>query len=361
MKKSLKLLGIIVFATIFLNADFKSPFEIGRYFKGEKETNGTINKKPDQQKSTNELLIEMLNVQREQLQVQKNILATLQEEYNPKPKVVTINGKRCIANSNADCFVMPMLGKDAKAVPVLGQFVTNPTVETAKEWLRWQAKYFKTAFKGGESIQLALNKYGSEAYPLNYNRYEMNTMGGYSDVLKSRNNMMILSSLAGRLEFYFFFGKNGDADTMAFDTYAKFAKKIPNLKYHLVFYSNNTKEYFNEMSKAIKDINELKIGASSISVSPTTFTSFNVYTTPTIGMYIHDIKKMETILVGNVGVDDTIEKAISALEYDDVLKDGHSPGYKQWERAGSYSSTWYKNYYNLNLDIGYRLKQYKGI
>ena len=158
-----------------------SPFERGFRF-GDFDDNSTT--PPKTKMSIADILDEMLKVQKKQLKVQKKILAILQDEFDPQPKKIIVNGKECIENSSAECFKMPLLHPDGKKVPVLGKFVTNPTVENAREYLKWHAKFLKSAFKGGEAITLAMNQFGPAAYPLNYNRFEYDTPGAYSKVLQ---------------------------------------------------------------------------------------------------------------------------------------------------------------------------------
>jgi hypothetical protein len=335
-----------------------SPFERGFRF-GDFDDNSTT--PPKTKKSIADILDEMLKVQKKQLKVQKKILAILQDEFDPQPKKIIVNGKECIENSSAECFKMPLLHPDGKKVPVLGKFVTNPTVENAREYLKWHAKFLKSAFKGGEAITLAMNQFGPAAYPLNYNRFEYDTPGAYSKVLQKRNNKAVLNALSNEIEIFFFLGKNADADAYAIDNYSKFAKEVPEIKYTIVFLNEGAKKVFNALASRLKNISEFSSGAKAILVSPDAFKKHNIYATPMVTMYAKKKKQMRSILVGRASANGIIENAISALEYDEILKDAHSPGFKAWERTGDYSKVHYKDKYGVDINETYMKEQYQGV
>jgi len=335
-----------------------SPFERGFRF-GEFDDNSTT--PPKTKKSIADILDEMLEVQKKQLKTQEKILAILQDEFDPQPKKIIVNGKECIENSSAECFKMPLLHPDGKKIPVLGRFVTHPTVENAKEYLKWHAKFLKSAFRGGEAITLAMNQFGPAAYPLNYNRFEYDTPGAYSKVLQKRNNKAVLNALSNEIEIFFFLGKNPDADAYAIDNYSKFVKEVPEIKYTIVFLNEGAKKVFNALASRLKNISEFSHGAKAVFVSPDAFKKHHIYATPMITMYIKKKKQMRSILVGRASADGIIENAISALEYDEVLKDAHSPGFKAWERTGDYSKTHYKEKYGVDINETYMKEQYEGV
>jgi hypothetical protein len=335
----------------------KSSFERGFRFGDVSDLNSTA--KPKSTRAVTDILEEILKVQKDQLKEQKRIREILEDQYDPQPKKIVVDGKECIENSTAECFQMPLLHPDAKKVPVLAAFVRNPSVETAREYLRWYAKFLKSAYRGGESIVLAVNQYGAQAYPMNFDRFDYDTPGAYSSVLKQKNNKLVLNTLSKEIEFYFFLGKNPDADLYAVDNYAKFTKELPDVKCHLVFYSEGSKKAFVALSSRLKNIGEFKDGLSSMLVSPEAFKKHNVYATPMVGMLIKSSNKMRSILVGRNSADGIIENAVDALEYDKVLKDAHSPGYEKWKRTGDYSSKYYKDIYGVDLNETYIKKTYK--
>lgn len=335
----------------------KSNFERGFRFGDVSDINSTA--KPKSTRSVADILEEILKVQQDQLKEQKRIREILEDQYDPQPKKIVVDGKECIENSSAECFQMPLLHPDAKKVPVLAEFVRNPSVESAKEYLKWHAKFLKSAYRGGESITLAVNQYGKEAYPMNFDRFDYDTPGAYSSVLQKKNNKLVLNTLNKEVEFYFFIGKNPDADLYAVDNYAKFVKELPDVKCHLVFYNEGSKKAFTALASRLSNIGEFKEKLSTMLVSPEAFKKHNVYATPMVGMLVKRSNTMRSILVGRNSADGIIENAIDVLEYDKVLKDGHSPGYEKWKRAGDYASKYYKDIYGVDLNETYIKETYK--
>jgi hypothetical protein len=339
-----------------IKKDKESPFEIGRRFGKGLDSNSTNSKT---KRTTADILEEMLKVQKKQLKTQNKILKILEDQFDPQPKKIVVNGKECIENSSAECFKMPLLHPDAKKVPVLRKFVESPTVENAAAYLKWHAKFLKSAYRGGNAITLAVNKYGAKAYPMNFDRFDYDTPGAYSSVLKKRNNKLVLNTIGDGVSFYFFLGKNPDADMYAVDNYAKFVKEIPHIKYNIVFYSKGSKEAFLALASRLKNIESFRINASSLLVSKKAFSKHNVYTTPMVNMLVKKTNKMRSILVGRSSSDGIIDNAIETLEFDKVLKDAHSPGYEKWKRTGDYSKGYYKETYGVDLNQTYIDNAYK--
>lgn len=335
----------------------KSKFERGFRFEG-MDVNSTLSNKKGK-KDISALLEEILKVEKKQLTAQEDILKILQDQFDPQPKKIVVNGKECIENSSAECFNMPLLHPDAKKVPVLREYVSNPTVENAKKYLQWHAKFLKNAFRGGEAITMAMNKYGAEAFPMNYDKFDYDTPGSYSTVLKKENNKKILNGLNERVEFYFFLGKNADADAYALDNYAKFTKELPDMTYHLVFYTKGAKEVFGALASRLSNIKNFEKRATSSVINKKLFSEHNVYATPMINMKNLKSKKMSPILVGRNSANGIIENAMDVLEFEKVIKSDHSPGYKKWERVGDYSSKYYKDIYGVDLNSSYINDKYK--
>lgn len=335
----------------------KSKFERGFRFEG-MDVNSTLSNKKGK-KDISALLEEILKVEKKQLTTQERILKILQDQFDPQPKKIVVNGKECIENSSAECFNMPLLHPDAKKVPVLKEYVSNPTVENAKKYLQWHAKFLQNAFRGGEAINMAMNKYGASAFPMNYDKFDYDTPGAYSSVLKKKNNKRILNSLNKRIEFYFFLGKNADADAYALDNYAKFMKEVPDMKYHLVFYTKGAKDVFGALASRLSNVKKFEKGAITSTINKKLFTEHNVYATPMINMKNMKSGQMRPILVGRNSANGIIENAMDVLVFDKVIKSDHSPGYKKWDRVGDYSSQYYKDVYGVDLNTSYINDKYK--
>lgn len=93
------------------------------------------------------LLQAILEEEKKQTKLQEQILAKL-DYLADEPKMVEVNGKKCLANSSPECFVMPITG-DAKRIPVMRKWIENPTMENAINYYLWQTIYLNKAFNAG--------------------------------------------------------------------------------------------------------------------------------------------------------------------------------------------------------------------
>ncbi|RDU73027.1 hypothetical protein CQA57_05740 [Helicobacter anseris] len=106
--------------------------------------------------SPSDVFQDILKELKTQTAIQKEILEILKTTTG-LPKKVVINGKECIENSSADCFVMPITG-DALKIPVMRKWIENPSVENALEYYKWQSKYLNHTFNAGYSLNFASMK-----------------------------------------------------------------------------------------------------------------------------------------------------------------------------------------------------------
>ena len=203
MKKIIVL--ILIFST-FIFASKKVPVERGWRF-------GEFNKKEENKTKIDlaKVLLEILKLQREQLKVQKEILAkvkSIDKRVNPKPIIITKpDGTKCVANSSADCFLMP-LAKDALRIPVLAKYLQNPTKENAKEWYRWLSEYFRRVSIATQSYLLVTRELNEVT-----SKYGFDTFSAFNPLINNRFyermkilNLDILARHSKRFKLIFFFG-----------------------------------------------------------------------------------------------------------------------------------------------------------
>ena len=302
------------------------------------------------------MLEKLLKIQKEQLKTQKEILAILKKQFAPEPKKIVVNGKECIENSSAECFKMPITPQAAR-IPVLKNWLENPTKENAKEWLRWQAKYFTQIFNVGNSLQFAIAQWGDKAYPLSFEREGFETVGGYSTVLEDKRYTYLLNSVADKYDVYIFFGKNWQGDFYSFDNYADLAKELHNVNFNLVFYSEGAKEAFDDAAKTFTNLDKL-IKRSRIYVGKKYFKKFNVYTTPTLLVRLKKSNTIEPVYVGKTDIKTLKRKMIDFLEYRKVLDMAHSPDYKMWQENADYANSYLKHYYGVELNASFIKSKY---
>lgn len=299
-----------------------------------KKENKTSNNKSDNKEGTiKAILEELLEVAKEQRDIQKDIFDLLSEEINPTPQIVTINGKECIANSSRDCFVMPLTNA-AKRIPVLKALLQKPSVETAKNYLQWQAKYFKTGpFKVGRSFQYAMNTYGEEAYPMNITRPAVDSNTGDLGKRKETHRQTLLNKKYNdkTLALYIFLG-NESLDYFSIPQLSKILKEIKNKKsVRLVFKTQLIKDNFLESSKSIE--NEFvkdEFSKVELLVNKEVFNKNNIYMTPTYMAISLETSKKQAVAIGRVGKDELNAKIYEWLEQEEIVKKGGLSDYKVW-------------------------------
>ncbi|TLD91374.1 hypothetical protein LS74_009020 [Helicobacter magdeburgensis] len=100
-----------------------------------------------------DLLIAILQEQKIANRIQMEMLEIMKVVHD-LPRMVEVNGKKCLSNSSEDCFVMPIIGDGAR-IPVMRKWLENPTVENALAYYKWQSKYLNHVFNAGYSLEAA--------------------------------------------------------------------------------------------------------------------------------------------------------------------------------------------------------------
>jgi hypothetical protein len=307
----------------------------------------TSNKEINTNKTVVELLAEILKVQREQLRVQKKILAILQEQFNPKPKLVTVNGKQCIANSSADCFVMP-LTPVAKRIPVLKNWLLHPSIKTAAAYIKWQSKYLREISKAAYAYDFAVTEYGNKIAQVDYSQPSFEETLGYTNVIRDKYRQFLINKYKDDFKLYIFMGLNPDLDVYSFTSIAKFIDSHPKLKYTIVFKNEKEKKAFVEAGNIFPVIKKV-LGNKNVEIATmNNFKRLNIYTTPTIAIKLNNSNVINKILVGrpNGYLD---QKIINFLEFKGIIKEGSNPTYKAWQKVGDFAKKYYSHYYDVNI------------
>lgn len=336
-----KLLLLFLTMGILLATENKQP-EYGIRF-GDKPIRKIKNKK-----TIEWYLANILKTEQEQLKVQKKILTILQEQFDPQPKEVVINGKKCIANSSADCFVFPIT-PEAKRIPVLKNMLEKRDKKSIMAYLKWQAKYFRELFKLGNGFQFVIAQYGTKAYPLAYNTIGNETPEGYSVVLMDKMKKYLLSKNASKFELFILYGINKDADLINFIDAIKLVKTIPNLKVNIVFKDKEEYRSFIQMSNIFANSQLLK-NRIKIYLNKDFFKKLKIYTTPTFAMFINKEKKFEIVGIGAISADDLISKMIDMLEYKNIISPKEFTGYNMWQKVGNRAKAFYKQRYDIDIN-----------
>ena len=349
---------IIYAATIFFGVFlYAQDNKVEKGWRFGEEHNATVAVKTAQQDCCAKLQ-RLIDIAQRQLEVQQKILAILQEQYDPKPKKIKVNGKECIANSSAECFQMP-LTPVAKRIPVLKNWVLHPTRENAKEWLRWQAKYFKKVFDAGYAMQFAIAQWGDKAYPIGFTRPTFDSTTGYgSTVLHEKALKGELNALYDKYDLIVFFGKNKDMDIYAFDNVAQLKKDLKNVHFKLVFYNEEVKKLFEDAANLFTNLRYLMENSKMV-VDSSLFDKFGVYTTPTVALYIKPTNRVEVVANGRYSSQAYQERIWNMLEYLKIAKSTQLTDYKAWEKYGEYSPQYFKHFYGVDINTTRIEKAYK--
>jgi len=284
-----------------------------------------------------------------QTEIQRKILAILQKTLDPQPKVITVNGKKCIANSSADCFQMPITPA-AQRVPALKKWMENPTLQNTVNYLQWQAKYFKEIFKRADSLPMAINQFGAQAYPLSTK--SLGYINAFGDNTREKVIDNIINGLNKDYKFIVFLGDNRDLDTISIFTLKELIKKYKKLDFEIVFKNKKSKEYFNSVIETLysKKGQEIFKKTKKI-VSDSLFEKLHIYTTPSILIVNTKDKKAQIIMSGKISNSNFARNVFNYLEYNGKIDESKFFNYNRWKNAKiNQHSDFYQNIYSIEFD-----------
>lgn len=283
------------------------------------------------------LLFEQREKQNELLQKQTKLLTKINERLQyafpnltPKYGINKKTGEKCLANSSADCFVMPVQ-PEAQHIPVLAKFLRDPNPKNSEEYLKWQAKYFNHVTNVSYGIRFAYLSGGANAYPTD----AIYTIGDnpafpVSDDLRQINEFKIMHQIKDKIGIMIFLGKNTALET-ANNIYNFFynyqTRGWKNINVSVVFPSEKMKEY--ELKKAkeayiIDKRNKDFWNRVRIIVNPELFKKFNINVTPSVlAVYKLDGKKRkyiwQNIAVGTTFPNTVREGLFRFLVYNKII------------------------------------------
>lgn len=267
--------------------------------------------------SEKDLLIQLLQEQRLANKLQSETLEILKVVYD-LPRMVEVDGKKCLSNSSEDCFVVPIIG-DAARIPVMKQWIEKPTVENALAYYKWQAKYLNHSLNAGYSLEAAARNI---APPFAATPVFLNTGTGAGHSQREKLIDREMKKHGKNVELNILIGKNYgyDIENMAAlrDIYNK-AKSL-DFKTRFVFESQERLNAFNRFhdNALNQEVSELwrNIPQTDKVISPNTFKSNKIetYMTPMYLMRYVDVQNRKSFTqVAGVGRDstDTVFKNIN--------------------------------------------------
>ena len=324
------------------------------------ESESELKKEPLSKKIELDLLQKILDENRKQTKIQEKILTLLEEELDPKPKEVVVNGKKCIANSSADCFVYPMIA-EARRVPVMAEFLKDPyNLKKAGEYLRWQAGLFNHAINIGNGLQFAYAQWGTKVYPVETQSAAYTSIDGAFEakILPEAEKELILSK-KNILSFSIFVGKNPTMDIFSAKSILDVIKEYDQLDMEIIYFDQKGKEVFEGALASVYNLKMFpKWQSIKKEINPKKFEEYEVFTSPSFVAKLKNNTKNEaqTILNGKIDITSFRNRTISLLESKKMID------YNQLNESNAFKNSkakeFVQDYYKKteNVDIKNLLK-----
>ncbi|NBK98420.1 MAG: hypothetical protein EOM50_10430 [Erysipelotrichia bacterium] len=324
------------------------------------ESESELKKEPLSKKIELDLLQKILDENRKQTKIQEKILTLLEEELDPKPKEVVVNGKKCIANSSADCFVYPMIA-EARRVPVMAEFLKDPyDLKKAGEYLRWQAGLFNHAINIGNGLQFAYAQWGTKVYPVETQSAAYTSIDGAFEakILPEAEKELILSK-KNILSFSIFVGKNPTMDIFSAKSILDVIKEYDQLDMEIIYFDQKGKEVFEGALASVYNLKMFpKWQSIKKEINPKKFEEYEVFTSPSFVAKLKNNTKNEaqTILNGKIDITSFRNRTISLLESKKMID------YNQLNESNAFKNSkakeFVQDYYKKteNVDIKNLLK-----
>ncbi len=298
-------------------------------------------------KTTKQLLAQLVELNIKQLKVQKHIEALLQSQFDPKPKIITVNGKKCTENSNAQCFRMPVIN-NIKKIPAIFNFYRHPTLKNAKIKEQWLAKYTNSILNDVYLKEQAIRQLGPK-YNLTRNSLGTIDINGMSSLARTEFYKRLVNKYDNRFQYIIFLGVNHNLDMFAMVRLAFFIEDNPKLDVRLIFpsksiYKDWTKEY-----KAFSASSYIK--KLPVYIKPNLYKKYKIYTSPSTFVYDAKLSKMTFILTGRFTGGDLYTAMIQYMIHNKIIKRGQLSGFAVWKSKSTNKII--KNYYTNFLGIPY--------
>ncbi len=293
--------------------------------------------KLDREKDTQKLLKKIVEKTDEQTKVSNEILKRLNYAFpdvTPEFSVNSKTGKKCKTNSSSDCFVMPVTA-EGQQVPVLKDFLREPSPSNSKEWLKWQATYFNHVNKVSTGLRFAFLQDGHEAYPTATTFALGDSMiNSKSEDMQAVKEAKVLMKHKDNIAYLIFIGQNELYEKLN-KIYYRFSSYnssfMKNMKFAIIYPSEEAKKasedyIFNTLGKkeGEKTITSFFKTAKS-SVRPDLYKNYNIRITPSVVMFYEDKKSnkniWQVILSGQPTPANIRKTSIDFLTYNGIVKE----------------------------------------
>jgi|GEM_PF-1487658 len=135
----------------------------------------------------------------------KTVIKQIKPPKSKEKKTQNASKKEKEYNTSVKNFKFP-LTEEAKRIPVLANWLRNPTEENAVKWLAWQAKYFEHNGKISRSLRNAYLNQGDKVYRLE----GMSEQPVGSAIASRKENKVykkVFNSVADKVGIFFFYKK----------------------------------------------------------------------------------------------------------------------------------------------------------
>lgn len=306
------------------------------------------------------ILEEMLVVQKEQLKEQKKIRAILEEQYDPKPKVITkADGTKCIANSSADCFDFPLIA-EAKRVPVMANHFKNPhDAKATAEWKKWYAVYLNHNFDIGKAWEYDSAENGSNSFKTDFKRDGFDSAQGYFYTAKEKHNARLVNAFGQRgLSMKIYLGKSPELDMYAMDQIAMFIQKHPNLPIEIIFENRSSAEIYAGASKALSFVGSALAQQNvvkRIAMNDKDFPA-NIQSTPSYSASYKNekISKTKFIKTGKIEANRLSNSIVEWMIFEKIIDPAQLSDSRIWKDIEGYGSQFIEETYGKKIYKGTR-------
>jgi len=270
------------------------------------------------------------------LEVNKKILERLEYAFpNTTPKYsINSKGEKCLSNSSADCFVMPVIA-EGQHVPVLANFLKEPNEKNSIEYLKWQGVYFNHVKRVGNGLRFAYLNGGSDVYPTD----TIDAMGDTYPLTSVEGNRAlreaeVLYSLRNKVGYMIFIGKTPSLEkgNTIFEKFSNFGNSfIKDMDVAIILPNQKALNYLNKEIDKLKKLDSgEKKAAEYLSrvkklISPELYKKYNVKMTPNI-FIVYQADKNSKIIhqnllgVNGLSVPDIRTRSINFLMYNKIIE-----------------------------------------
>lgn len=293
--------------------------------------------KLDREKETQKLLKVMIEEQKENNKISSDIAKRLNYAFpdvTPEFTVSKITGKKCKTNTSSDCFIMPVTA-EGQQVPVLKEFLREPSPSKAKEWLKWQATYFNHVQKVSHGLRFAFLAGGNEAYPTTTNfALGDSVVQSGSEIVQGNKEALILRKHKANIAYLIFVGQNQMYETLT-KTYYRFHDYdktwIKEFNYVLVYPSEESKKYVETMMREKLGKKEGEVALAKFfktiksAVRPDLYKQYDVKLTPSVVLFYENKKTnkkiWQIIQTGQTTASTIRRNSINFLTYNGIVNE----------------------------------------